>query len=434
MKEPITIKVNGQTYSFWDSADIVSEALNICRAFTVGMTVKAPGMATFVDTFKPGQSCEVFIGNDLVCTGYIDQTPVNYTATSMQAQIIGHSKTIDLVECTVAPQGESIKALTGMNSARWSVPKPPVPDGYTLIPSPASVTALTWRGSIKLYSLIAQLIAPYGIRLLVNDSALSIDTVLDKHDIDIEKTVLQAISEQVKERDLWITDNEYGDLVISTLGSGLSIGSLELGGNVLSGSITRNASKLFTVSDVAATKASTKTVSGSDASQIPGRAVMTAKGKSISGLTRFRYKRVKNDHADKAKADKQSKSEMEYELGQFLKASYSVQGWRQLPDVPGSPLWKVNSVVPVKDNVLYGTDGPDAEMVISKVEFVLDLNGGMITNIDVVPKNGVQKPDSGAETQQSKPSETKAGFANKSKSNGLAMTVISTDGTEKIVT
>ena len=45
----------------------------------------------------------------------------------MQAQIIGHSKTIDLVECTVAPQGESIKALTGMNSARWSVPKPPKP-------------------------------------------------------------------------------------------------------------------------------------------------------------------------------------------------------------------------------------------------------------------------------------------------------------------
>lgn len=127
MIEPITLRVDGKEYSYWDSADIVSEAYNICRAFTVGMTVKAPGMGAFFDTFKPGQSCEVFIGDDLVCTGYIDQTPVNYSATSMQAQIIGHSKTIDLVECTVAPQGESIKALTGMNSARWSVPKPPKP-------------------------------------------------------------------------------------------------------------------------------------------------------------------------------------------------------------------------------------------------------------------------------------------------------------------
>lgn len=84
MKEPITIKVDGMEYSYWDSADIVIEAFNICRAFTVGMTVRAPGMSTFVDTFHPGQSCEVFIGNDLVCTGYIDQNPVNYTATSMR--------------------------------------------------------------------------------------------------------------------------------------------------------------------------------------------------------------------------------------------------------------------------------------------------------------------------------------------------------------
>ena len=76
MKEPITLRIQGVEYSYWDSADIVSEAYNICRAFTVGMTVKAPGMGAFFDTFKPGQACEVLIGGDLVCTGYIDQAPV----------------------------------------------------------------------------------------------------------------------------------------------------------------------------------------------------------------------------------------------------------------------------------------------------------------------------------------------------------------------
>ena len=191
MKEPITLRIQGVEYSYWDSADIVSEAYNICRAFTVGMTVKAPGMGAFFDTFKPGQACEVLIGGDLICTGYIDQAPVNYTATSMQAQIIGHSKTIDLIDCTVAKSGMSIKALTGANSARWSVPKPPVPDGFTLIPSPSDITAVSWN-NVKIYSIIAQLIAPYGVRLLVNNDALS-NNISKNFNVDIEKKVLELI-------------------------------------------------------------------------------------------------------------------------------------------------------------------------------------------------------------------------------------------------
>ena len=391
---------------------------NITRAFTVGMTVTAPHMKPFIKAFHPGQACEVFIGDDLILTGYIDQTPISYSATSMQAQIIGHSKTIDLVECTVAKQGQTIQDLTGINNAKWSVPKPPVPTGFQVVSPISKVTALSWR-NVKMFDIIAQLIAPYGVRLLVNNDVMSADKLFTYHNVGMEKKVLDAISELVKEHDLWVCDNEYGDLVISKPGAGQSVAALVLGQNVLSGSITHDASKLYTVSEIAGTTAGTPQKSGKDVTQFNGVAEMKKNIKDKIGLTRYRYSRAGNDHADSTKCAKQAKSEMEYQTAQYFKASYTVQGWRQLPDVAGSPLWRVNNKVAVADPILYGNT-TQSDLTISKVEYVLDNNGGMITNLDVVPVQGLIDNSK----QSTAPSETKAGFKNKHKD---LLAVVDTD-------
>ncbi len=48
---------------------------------------------------KPGDPCEVKIGQDLVLTGYVFKAPISYDGRQISLSIEGSSKTQDLVDC-----------------------------------------------------------------------------------------------------------------------------------------------------------------------------------------------------------------------------------------------------------------------------------------------------------------------------------------------
>lgn len=69
-----------------------------------------------IPKFTSGDEIQLTIGDDLVLTGFIDSTPISYNGTSVTASVVGRSKTEDLVDCNVAPQGydlSSIKIIHG---------------------------------------------------------------------------------------------------------------------------------------------------------------------------------------------------------------------------------------------------------------------------------------------------------------------------------
>lgn len=94
----VSLKVNGVKYKFWTSVSITSELNTIAPAFSVNAFSKSSLM---IDGLKSSRPVTVKIGEDTVLTGYIEQTPVSYSATSANVGIAGRSKTCDLIDCTV---------------------------------------------------------------------------------------------------------------------------------------------------------------------------------------------------------------------------------------------------------------------------------------------------------------------------------------------
>ncbi len=121
----VRIIVNGEAaeYEHWTDVSITSELNTLARSFQVGTTAKLPQSATLLRSFKLGDEIQIYIGNDLVLTGYVDALPISYNATSVAAAIAGRSRTEDLVDCSPAWNGYDFSNT--VNSTKWSATRSP---------------------------------------------------------------------------------------------------------------------------------------------------------------------------------------------------------------------------------------------------------------------------------------------------------------------
>ena len=100
----LVCKSTHEEYSFWTSISITSELNSLARSFSIGVTAKLPDSNSLPSKFKVGDPIQIYIGDDLVLSGYIDATPISYDANSVTASISGRSKTEDLVDCNPLPE------------------------------------------------------------------------------------------------------------------------------------------------------------------------------------------------------------------------------------------------------------------------------------------------------------------------------------------
>lgn len=366
----VRLVVNGHDeYAFWESVQIESALNTLARTFAISLTAKLPSSDVAIKKFSPSDRVQLFIGQDLVLTGYIDATPISYDANNATFTIQGRSKTADLVDCTVMYPNCEIKRSSKQNWATTTI----VEDGR-LIPHPKN-TAISWRNE-KLETIIAQLIAPYDIDLrIVGEQHLDLRV---NHDVTLQEGVLEALQHMVKRKDLLIHDNECGNLIIDTKGAYKAYDALVLGQNVLSASANFDAKKLFSVYKVLGRS------SGSNTKM--GLAINSYSGTFYNPMvTRLRYKCEKyQGQATDALCYEQAENNSRYEIGQYFKTTYTVQGWRQ----GNGELWKINSLVSVTDPILYLNN---FEYLISKVSFSLNNDSGMTTTLEVVPPYGFDK-------------------------------------------
>lgn len=94
----VSLNINGNIFKYWKTVSITTELNTVASAFSVNAFSKSSLM---IDGLKSGRPVTVKIGEDTVLTGYIEQTPVSYSATSANVGIAGRSKTCDLIDCTV---------------------------------------------------------------------------------------------------------------------------------------------------------------------------------------------------------------------------------------------------------------------------------------------------------------------------------------------
>lgn len=374
----------GQEFGNWSKVTITSGLNELSRSFTLEVTYLLPQQNHLQDLFKPGDKVQIFIDNDLVLSGFIDKTPISYDAKSVTVQIIGRSKTEDLVDCNPWPEGNSIKFDND-----WTLS--PTPSDFVVY-EPNSVTSRS-KHKDKLGTALATLIGAYGIKLKVYKDPTIIKKLDEIKDINIkpESTLYDIISSVVIGNDILITDDENGDLLVLKKGEKKSFDNLSLGENILSGRADFDGTKLFQVYSCSGHK------KGDD--NTSGRQLQT-NGKAVDEqISRRRYKYLNNVSEDDNCLN-QAEGERDFLRAQYEKVTYTVCGWKQ----KNGDLWQINHTVKVTDFMLGFNE---KEMLIQKVVFNLDNGGGMITTLDLIPPKGVKvEPKKGAEANT--PSPTKS--------------------------
>ncbi|MDO5531428.1 phage baseplate assembly protein [Sutterella sp.] len=353
----------GRVYDGWKSVRIDAGIEQMARAFALEVTYSLPGDLSFRD-FQSGGLAQVYIDDDLVCTGWITSTPASYDANSIRLQLQGKSRTVDLVDC--CPVSAAF-AAAGSTGTQWADVKGKTSTATT---SATSTPQTSWKG-MAAADIIMALAQPYGIAVTVQgDSGSATD-----HTVNPGETVAASIERLIEKTNLMATDDERGNLVLAQPGAaGEADDALILGQNILRGSAQFDASKRYSRYVVLGQCAGTDDVFGASAAELQGSA-------DDSGVARFRLKVLK-DEGESSFAGCAGRADFEcrYRAGNFQRASYTVQGWRQ----SSGKLWRPNLQVYVKDAVL----GLDRWMVITKVSLSLSAQG-MTTQLEVVPPDAL---------------------------------------------
>ena len=361
----VSIRVGGKVYGGWKSVSIQIGMDQMSRIFGLSVTDVFPGNTDF-HRLRNGDLVQLYIGDDLVCTGYITKVDVNYDGKKVDVKVTGQSKTVDLAECCpVAKYGVGAKkdenawkgVVVGKDGQKKEVP-------------PSAIQTTSWK-NLKTSEIMASLAAPYGIAV---HSIGEVGDKLTNHTVVPGETVSESINRLITKDNLVVMDDEAGDLVIVDVGSeGECSDSLELGKNILTGKATFDASKLFSRYVVLGQHSGTDTDFGRSASEDKGIV-------DSELVTRPRLKVFKDQgQSGKMTCGQRGGFEKRYREAQYKKATYTVQGWRQ----SDGSLWKVNSNLLVSDKLLF----IDEALLVTKVSFSLS-SSGMLTTLDVCPIAG----------------------------------------------
>lgn len=365
MNNRVEISIGGKRFGGWKSVKIEASIEQVARAFALQVTERLPGQLSYT-AFQSGELVEVYIGDDLVCTGYVTATPVSCDGKSLTVTVQGKSRTVDLVDCS--PPSAAVQSSS--SSSTWTGVKGKSGEA---VAAPAQ-TATSWK-NLPTAKVLAALASPYGIT--VKDEVGAGDK-LANHTVNPGETVVASINRLLEKDNLLVTDDAAGNLVVTAPGAGgTCTDAIVLGENVLSVKAGLDFSKRF----------SDYVVLGQHKQQ-DGDTSQTAAsdrgGATDSEVRRYRLKVIKDSGQSSIEfCRRRADYDMRYARAQSRKATYTVQGWRQ----KSGKLWPLNGIATVVDSVL-GFDA--ANLVIAKVVFDLS-DKGMTTSLECCDADGLSR-------------------------------------------
>lgn len=328
----IRLRVGGREYAGWSRARITRGIERACSDFKLVVSERWPGSGNLF-RIRPGDECRLYIGGDPVITGWVDETAVDWDATSHTISVAGRSKTSDLVDCSAVVK-----------------------------------TGQVVGGRVE--ALAAILAAPYGVKVIAN-----VDTGAAIADFQLQQGegVFEAIDRAAKLRALIVTDDPSGNLVITRAGKGTMRGALVTGENILRGRAVFSGRDRFRNYICKAQSA------GND---FDAPSVFTGAQGAASDAAVRRPRTlviIAEGQADAARCALRAQWEASVRRGKASQFEYVVQGWR---DGAGA-LWRDNTLVTVRDAV-----SPfEGALLIAEVEFSIDERSqGTLTRLKVAPR------------------------------------------------
>ncbi len=338
--EKLTLRVNGTEYGGWTSVRLNSDIDRIATSFSLSLSERWPdprmaetgGLSIISRGISIGDTCEVSIGDTLVCTGYVDRVEKSYGAQQHQVSVSGRSKTSDLIDSAV-DRDQQI------------------------------------RGK-KLEDIARHLCAPHGI-----DVAVEGDTgpPLEEFHAKIGETIHGELERLCALRALLVSDGPGGGLILTRSGAGGGRTALRLGRSpILSGSAQWDGGDRFGTILVRGQQP----LGGTGLRDGPAVAL----GEGLATDPEIRGSRVKilsaRGRATVEELRRQAEQDVRTRKGRANSLSYSLAGWRH----PGGGLWWKGLTVWVEDDLL----GIEGEYRIRSVNLALS-EQGTITDLSLTP-------------------------------------------------
>lgn len=373
MDEKCYLKVNGQSYEGWLKVSIQASIDRLARAFALEVTRTFPN--TRLIPISPGDTCEVFINDIKVLTGYVDAVPMSYNATSLSIQVTGRSKTADLCDCNSPPKGTAIKKTS---SLLWS-------DTSSSSLSSATECENSWN-TTKVSQIIESLCAPYDIRTTID---ASLGNQVTSFTVTPTDTVAASIKKLLLLENLVVMDSEHGGIVIEKVGSSIASDSLETGYNILTANFKNDVSSCFSNYVSYGQQANDGNKSAKECSQ--------SYIAQSDTFIRPRFKNIKlTGNATAQNCVERSNFQANYDIAKSKSVNYTVQGWLN----KNGELWKPNQLVYVKDTV-FGID----EMLLIKSVVLSKGSSGTTTSLELISKDAY-KSDAVTPTKTTKSSSS----------------------------
>ena len=199
----LSIVVAGNRLTGWQSIAVTRSVEAFPNSFSVTAVDQYPydaGRATALPG-GPGAPCQVFIGNDLVITGYIDQYATAVSPASHQTTITGRGLCQDLTDCSADLEASSVQG--------------------------ASLTAA------NTLDLAQKLCKPFNIqaRLAVDDAGKPIGTFT----VALGETPYEIIERVARYAGYLVYEDAAGDLILDRVGTQKMASGFTMPGNIEAG-------------------------------------------------------------------------------------------------------------------------------------------------------------------------------------------------------
>lgn len=327
----VKLKVNGMLYSGWKSVDILRSLDQPADTFALGLSDRWAGEENR-RPIRIGSPIELFIDEQKLITGYVDDVNQEYDAAHRTIEVTGRSKLGDLIDCAL----------------------------------PLSIEKSRFKRQTFL-ALSTRLAKHFGVDVVDEVGKFNPARI---RDLDVGQRVFEFIEEMSREEAVLLVSNPDGNLVITRAGTRRLETALELGKNI------KAASGRFSMKDRFSAYHGHAQLDGWDENH--GALSAHIAGKTADVAVRFRPTVLLPEGATTTTGlRRRLEWQRNVNYGRSQQITYTVLGWYH-----SGGLWEPNWEVLIQDDWM---NLHAVWWLISAVHFLLDENG-MRTELTVMPR------------------------------------------------
>jgi len=326
--ENVILRVSGVNWEGWKSVEVSRQVDAAAGSFSLGLADKWR-VAQVAPAIAAGMACEVLAGGDSLISGYIDNLSINFSPGDHGLTVSGRDKTADLVDCSAAHEPGFFKKQT-------------------------------------VEQLAQTLAGPFGVEVKLEAEA---GQPIEVFKIEEGETAFLAVDRAARMRGLLPTPDGRGGLSLGRPGQRRSSTALRQGENVKAGSVTYDVSDRFSDYICKGQKRGTDDDYGESCCGVRGE------GRD-GGIDRYRPLIVRPEtQVTASDAEQRAKWEASTRAARGVSANVTVEGWRQ----NDGRLWAPGLLIFCDLPFLHLS----RELMIAKVSFSLNMEGGTITGLEL---------------------------------------------------